>query len=130
MRTFWEEYVGWFKLRSTTELYPDTTAAALAGLLDAAGTDIGLERAETALERGDAVLAIKLGEALAAAGLIDDTRLRKIMTGAHTHLYDHGSREFPAEFPNVSEGSAGRAPGGGGSGHSSLDSTSGCRGST
>jgi glyoxylase-like metal-dependent hydrolase (beta-lactamase superfamily II) len=90
VRTFWEEYVGWFRLQSTTELYPDTTAAALAELLEVAGTDAGLERAEAALARGDAVLAIKLGEALAAAGLADDPRLRALMAGAHAHLYDHG----------------------------------------
>ncbi len=90
VRTFWEEYVGWFRLQSTTELYPDTTAAALAALLDAAGTDAGLQRAEAALAAGDAVLAIKLGEALAAAGLEDDPRLRSLMAGAHAHLYDNG----------------------------------------
>ena len=90
VRTFWEEYVGWFRLQSTTELYPDTTAAALAELLEVAGTDAGLDRAEAALARGDAVLAIKLGEALAAAGLGDDPRLRSLMAGAHAHLYDNG----------------------------------------
>ena len=90
VRTFWEEYVGWFRLQSTTELYPDTTAAALAELLDVAGTDAGLERAEAALARGDTVLAIKLGEAVAAAGLSDDPRLRSLMVAAHRYLYDNG----------------------------------------
>ena len=78
VRTLWESYVGWFRLQSTTELYPDSSGAALAELVDAAGTDVALDRAEAALARGDAVLAIRLGEAVAAAAP-DDQRLR----GAH-----------------------------------------------
>jgi len=90
VRTFWEEYVGWFRLQSTTELYPDTAAAALGELVEAAGVETALGRAQAALERGDAVLAIRLGEAVAAAGLADDPRLRALMAGAHQHLLDHG----------------------------------------
>jgi glyoxylase-like metal-dependent hydrolase (beta-lactamase superfamily II) len=92
VRTFWEEYIGWFKLQSTTELYPDSSDAALAELVDAAGTDSTLGRAEAALERGDAVLAIRLGEAAAA---VNDTnpRMRALMAGAHRHLLDHGGAE-------------------------------------
>ena len=55
VRTLWETYVGWFKLQSTTELYPDSAPAALAELVDAAGIDATLDRAEAALARGDAV---------------------------------------------------------------------------
>ena len=75
VRTFWEEYVGWFKLQSTTELYPDPAPAALAELVDAVGVDATLDRAEAALDRGDAVVAIRLGEAVEAAAP-DDPRLR------------------------------------------------------
>ena len=82
VRTLWESYVGWFKLASTTELYPDPTGAAMAELLDLAGAEAVLGRAEAALARGDAVLAIRLGEAVAAAGP-DDARLRALMRGAH-----------------------------------------------
>jgi alkyl sulfatase BDS1-like metallo-beta-lactamase superfamily hydrolase len=89
VRTFWEEYVGWFKLASTTELYPDSAPAALAELLDVAGTTAALERAEAALARGDAPLAIRLGEALEAVGP-DDPRLRALMADAHRYLLDHG----------------------------------------
>ncbi len=66
VRTLWESYVGWFKLASTTELYPDPAPAALAELVDVAGVDATLERAEAALGRGDAVVAIRLGEAVEA----------------------------------------------------------------
>ena len=89
VRTFWEEYVGWFKLRSTTELYPDSADAALAELLGAAGVDAALAKAEEALARGDAPLAIRLGEAIAASSL-EDPRLRGLMAGAHRYLLDNG----------------------------------------
>ncbi|HMK62931.1 MAG TPA: alkyl sulfatase dimerization domain-containing protein, partial [Acidimicrobiales bacterium] len=89
VRTLWESYVGWFKFRSTAELYPDSSAAALAELVEAAGPEAALERAEAALTRGQAVLSILLGEALVASGS-DTTRLRTLMVGAHRHLLEHG----------------------------------------
>lgn len=89
VRTLWESYVGWFKLSSTTELYPDPTSAALAELVDAAGFDVALERSEAALGRGDAVVAISIGEALASAAP-QDRRVRALMAGAHRFLLDHG----------------------------------------
>jgi len=89
VRTLWESYVGWFKLQSTTELYPDPSGAALAELTEAAGTEATLERAEAALTRGDAVVAIRLGEALAAADA-EEPRVRALMARAHRYLLDHG----------------------------------------
>jgi glyoxylase-like metal-dependent hydrolase (beta-lactamase superfamily II) len=89
VRTFWEEYVGWFKLQSTTELYADPAPAALAELVDALGVDATLDRAQAALDRGEAVLAIRLGEAIEAAAP-DEPRLAPLMAAAHRHLYDNG----------------------------------------
>jgi alkyl sulfatase BDS1-like metallo-beta-lactamase superfamily hydrolase len=89
VRTFWEEYVGWFKLESTTEFYPDSAPAALAELLALTGVDAALERAEAALERGNAPLAIKLGEAIAQQDA-DSERLRSLMANAHQLLLDNG----------------------------------------
>jgi glyoxylase-like metal-dependent hydrolase (beta-lactamase superfamily II) len=89
VRTLWETYVGWFKLRSTTELYPDPTAAVLAELVEVAGTDLTLDRAIAALERDDAVVAIGLGEAVAAV-VPDDERLRALMANAHRQLLERG----------------------------------------
>ena len=89
VRTFWEEYVGWFKLQSTTELYPDPAPAALAELVEAVGVDTTLDRARAAFDRGDAVVAIRLGEAVEAAAP-DDPRLAPLMAAAHRHLYDNG----------------------------------------
>jgi alkyl sulfatase BDS1-like metallo-beta-lactamase superfamily hydrolase len=92
VRTFWEEYVGWFKLQATTELYPDSAPAALAELLALTGIDAALDRAEAALAAGDAVLAIRLGEAIAGVAP-EDERLRTLMAAAHRHLLDNGGDE-------------------------------------
>jgi len=89
VRTLWETYVGWFKLESTAELYPDSSGAALAELIDAAGADAALARAQAALARGDAALAIRLAEALAAARP-DEPRARALLVDAHRYLLDHG----------------------------------------
>jgi glyoxylase-like metal-dependent hydrolase (beta-lactamase superfamily II) len=89
VRTLWESYVGWFKLQSTGELYPDSSNAALAELIEAAGAEASLARAEAALARGDAVLAIRIAECLAAA-VADDPRVRALLLAAHRHLLDHG----------------------------------------
>ncbi len=89
VRTLWESYVGWFKLQSTTEMYPDCSMAAMAELLDAAGVAAVLERAEAALARGDAVVAIRLGEVVATASP-DEPRLAALMADAHRHLLDSG----------------------------------------
>ena len=92
VRTLWEAYVGWFKLQSTTELYPDSSGAALAELVDALGAHAALDRAIAALDRGDAVLAIRIGEAVAGAQ-VDDERLAPMMSAAHQHLLDNGGSE-------------------------------------
>jgi alkyl sulfatase BDS1-like metallo-beta-lactamase superfamily hydrolase len=89
VRTFWEEYVGWFKLESTTEFYPDSSPAALAELLVLTGTDAALDRAEAALARGNAPLALTLGEAIAQTES-ENPRLRSLMANAHQHLLDNG----------------------------------------
>jgi len=88
VRTIWETYMGWFKLVSTTELYPDSRVAALAELAEMAGTGVALDRAEAALARGDAVVAIHLAEGVLAIG--DDARARRVMVDAHQWLLDDG----------------------------------------
>ncbi len=89
VRTLWESYVGWFTLQSTAELYPDSNGAAIGELIDVVGTEAALDRAEAALARGDAVIAIRIGEAIARAAS-QDQRLRALMAGAHRHLLDNG----------------------------------------
>jgi len=60
--------------------------------VSAVGIDAALERAEAALARGDAPLALRLGEAVAA---FDDSqpRVRALMAGAHRYLLAHGGDE-------------------------------------
>jgi alkyl sulfatase BDS1-like metallo-beta-lactamase superfamily hydrolase len=89
VRTFWESYVGWFHLQSTTELYPDPSGAALAELATLAGSEATLDRADAALGRGDAPLAIRLGEAVEATAP-GHPRLAPLMAAAHRHLLGHG----------------------------------------
>jgi glyoxylase-like metal-dependent hydrolase (beta-lactamase superfamily II) len=89
VRTLWESYIGWFHLQSTTELYPDVTTQAMGELLGVLGPGAVLERAEAALARGEAAVAIRLGEALSAAGH-DTVRLRRLMADAHRYLLEHG----------------------------------------
>jgi alkyl sulfatase BDS1-like metallo-beta-lactamase superfamily hydrolase len=89
VRTLWESYVGWFHLQSTTELYPDSTARAMAELTEAAGTDAVLDRARAALDRGEAPLTIRLAEAAVAAEP-DSARAHAILAAAHRFLLEHG----------------------------------------
>lgn len=89
VRTFWEEYIGWFRLQSTTELYSDRSVSALCELVEVAGVEAALERAEAALARGDAPLALRLGEAIVLVAP-DDERVRALMAASHQHLLDNG----------------------------------------
>ena len=58
-------------------------------MLDLAGIDAALDRAEAALARGNAPLAIKLGEAIAQRES-DNARVRTLMANAHQYLLDNG----------------------------------------
>ncbi len=62
VRTIWETYMGWFHLRSTTELYPLEAGAAFADLVDLVGPGAVVERARARLVSGEPVTAIHLVE--------------------------------------------------------------------
>ncbi len=85
VRTLWESYIGWFKLSSTTELYPDSSRDALGALAGALGPSAALDVAEAALERGDAPVAISICEAVPHSSRADE-----LLAAAHRHLLDHG----------------------------------------
>jgi len=98
VRTLWESYVGWFKLSSTTELYADSSGAALADLVAALGPAAALERAEAALARGEATVAIQIAEALDRLGssgagttaAADGATTRSVLARAHAALLEQG----------------------------------------
>lgn len=65
----------------------------LAELVDAAGPAVAFPGGpRTALDRGDAVLAIRIGEAVAERSP-DEPGLRPLMASAHQWLLDHGGDE-------------------------------------
>jgi alkyl sulfatase BDS1-like metallo-beta-lactamase superfamily hydrolase len=92
VRTIWELYVGWFKLLSTTEIYPDAHVDALAALVDVAGVSATIDAARAALGRGDAVVAIHLAEGVLARDR-DDAGAAAVMVAAHQHLLDAGGAD-------------------------------------
>ncbi|MEZ4325673.1 MAG: sulfotransferase [Polyangiales bacterium] len=61
VRTFWESYLGWFKLRSTTELYPRVPTQRV--LAELAGAEATVARGRAALP-SEPVLALSLAEAV------------------------------------------------------------------
>ena len=66
VRTFWESYVGWFRLQSSTELYPVDPREATVDLAGLLGAEAVLERAIDRLAAGEPVLALHLAEAVLA----------------------------------------------------------------
>jgi alkyl sulfatase BDS1-like metallo-beta-lactamase superfamily hydrolase len=89
VRTIWEAYTGWFRRRSTAELYasdPDAAARELAAL---AGADPVAERAAAVLASGDAPTAIRLAES-ALAVVPGHARASRVMADAHRALLDAG----------------------------------------
>jgi glyoxylase-like metal-dependent hydrolase (beta-lactamase superfamily II) len=64
VRTFWESYVGWFRLRSSSELYPVDPRDAIADLAQLLGPEAVADRAREKLAGGEPVLALLLAEAI------------------------------------------------------------------
>jgi glyoxylase-like metal-dependent hydrolase (beta-lactamase superfamily II) len=89
VRTLWESYIGWFKLSSSTELYPDSAGPALAALVGALGVEAALDQADAALGRGQAPVAIQIAEAVTVTAP-ESPRARRLLAAAHRYLLDHG----------------------------------------
>jgi len=89
VRTIWETYVGWFKLASTTELYPDRHVAALGALTAMVGPDTALGLARQRLHAGDPLTALYLAEGVLAADA-DNDRAAALMVVVHRHLLEAG----------------------------------------
>jgi hypothetical protein len=69
VRTFWESYVGWFRLQSSTELYPVDARDAVADLAELLGPEAVATRAHEHLAAGEPVRALLLAEAIDDADL-------------------------------------------------------------
>ncbi|MGD8607088.1 MAG: SCP2 sterol-binding domain-containing protein, partial [Myxococcales bacterium] len=82
VRTFWESYLGWFKLRSTTELYPQRPVASTLARL--AGASATVQRGRALLET-DPVLALGLAEAV-LENAPNDTAAIRLALDAHEAL--------------------------------------------
>lgn len=89
VRTIWESYAGWFKLASTTELYPVSPHEAAAHLVEMTGASVALERARQNLESSNPVVAIQLAEAVLANDS-ENAEAAEVMADAHDALLRSG----------------------------------------
>ena len=89
VRTIWESYLGWFRLHSTTELYPVHARDAFATAVDLVGADALVARAREQLDAGEPVVALHLVEAVLAAES-GHVGARDVAIAAHEALLDGG----------------------------------------
>ncbi|MFO1376977.1 MAG: alkyl sulfatase dimerization domain-containing protein [Steroidobacteraceae bacterium] len=66
VRTIWEQYMGWFKARATSELYPTQPGEVYPELVALAGCDAVVTRGRARLDGGDPEAAMILAEAALA----------------------------------------------------------------
>jgi alkyl sulfatase BDS1-like metallo-beta-lactamase superfamily hydrolase len=85
VRAIWENYTGWFHHRSTTELYPVSPTAVAGDVVDLAGADYMLARAEEHLAAGRPLHAIQLAE-LVIAEQPENAGARGVLKAAHEAL--------------------------------------------
>jgi alkyl sulfatase BDS1-like metallo-beta-lactamase superfamily hydrolase len=94
VRTIWESYVGWFTLRSTTELYPSESSAVAAELVALAGAGAVVDRARAKVVAGDPVAAIAMAEAVLRAQPVPGDPAHRgavtVMVEAHHALLESG----------------------------------------
>ncbi|NND67919.1 MAG: MBL fold metallo-hydrolase [Halioglobus sp.] len=85
VRAIWENYAGWFKHQSTTELYAVPQSSVHADLVElAGGTDAIVERAEDKLAQGKVEEAIHLLDLVSPA----DGRANAALRSAHERLLE------------------------------------------
>lgn len=84
-RAIWEQYVGWFHHRSSTELYPVPVSTVAPDIVAAAGVDALVQAAATRLANGEQLEAIHLVELVLAASP-DSERARAVGADAHEQL--------------------------------------------
>lgn len=97
VRAIWEANLGWFRQRSTAELYPLPPEGPDAELVRLAGADAVVTRARQ-LQASDPILAIRLGEAVLAAEpdhrdsieLLLDAHRALLVDGRHDNFWLDG----------------------------------------
>jgi alkyl sulfatase BDS1-like metallo-beta-lactamase superfamily hydrolase len=87
VRAIWEEYVGWFEFRSTTELYDVPPTAVHADIVDVVGGSQALvARARERLARGELMEALYLAEAALHGG--DDVGALDVVCSVHEQMLE------------------------------------------
>jgi alkyl sulfatase BDS1-like metallo-beta-lactamase superfamily hydrolase len=77
VRAIWEEHVGWFRYESTTELYDVPPSAVWPDIVELVGGTAALtERAQSHVERGQALHALHLTDVVLAHAAADPAALR------------------------------------------------------
>ena len=85
VRAVWENYSGWFHHRSTAELYPVDPSGVSADLVDLAGADAIVDRAQAHLDAGRPVAGIQLAELVTDTDP-DHAGARRVLKAAHERL--------------------------------------------
>ena len=85
VRAIWENYSGWFHHRSTTELYPVDPVDISADLVELAGADALVDRAQGHLDAGRPVQAIHLAEKVTDTDA-EHSGARAVLKAAHERL--------------------------------------------
>ncbi len=87
VRAVWENYSGWFHHASTTELYDVPRSAVDADLVELAGADALVTRAQRYVDDGENLRAIHLAETVAAVEP-GHAGARSVLASAHRNLLD------------------------------------------
>jgi alkyl sulfatase BDS1-like metallo-beta-lactamase superfamily hydrolase len=89
VRAVWEEYIGWFKAETLTELYPVAPGAIWPELAElAGGVDVLVERARAHVEAGEPVEALHFTD-IALGADPEHTGAREAKIAAMQYLYDN-----------------------------------------
>jgi alkyl sulfatase BDS1-like metallo-beta-lactamase superfamily hydrolase len=85
VRAVWESYAGWFHHRSTTELYPGGPETVSSDLVELAGVEAIMRRAQALLTADDPLRAIRLAE-IVNQTQPDNEEAKKVLIAGHERL--------------------------------------------
>lgn len=95
VRAFYEQYLGWFRMRSTTELYAQPPESVYGDLAELAGGAAPLvERAQKHLQKGQPLHAIHLAEIARGAATGTAPALRVLLDAHRLLLEESGGENF------------------------------------